>query len=192
MRDWGSVQHSFRLCEEEASSWSGCPRRQVGFLPAVPCLIQKLPLAGATLLRHSLSVLRGVGWTKEADLRGSPGRCPGAFPVPLSSLAFAGGGSVWETALCRKLDPENSAITPLLASYHLTKARGLWSTQCAEGDLMTCQGLEVSPVHSRSLDSSVLWGSAPSGSLPRQTAIVVQVGTTNLPISGGSSAGKLH
>lgn len=137
-------------------------------------------------------MLRGVGWTKEADLRGSPGHCPGAFAVPLSSLASTGGGSVWETVLCRKLDPKNSAITPLLASYHLTKARGLWSTQCAEGDLMARQGLEVSPLHSRSLDSSVLWGSAPSGSLPRQTAIVVQIGTINLPILGGSSVGKLH
>ena len=84
------VQHSFRLCEQEASLRSGWVRGQVGFLPAVPCLIQKLLLAGATLRRHSLSALRGVGWTREADLRGGPGHCPGACPVPLSSLASAG------------------------------------------------------------------------------------------------------
>lgn len=94
MRDWEPVQDFFRLCEEEASPWSGWMRGQVGFLPAVPCLIEKLLLAGATLPRHSLSVLRGVGWTREADLRGSSGHCPGALPVQLSSLAFAGGRSV--------------------------------------------------------------------------------------------------
>lgn len=49
---------------------------------------------------------------------------------------------------------------------------------------MARQGLAVSPVRSRSLDSSVLWDSAPSGSLPRQTAIVVQEGTIQPPHLG--------
>lgn len=54
-------------------------------------------------------------------------------------------------------------------------------TQCVQGDTMAYQGLAVFPVHLGSQDFvCVLWDPAPLGSLPRQTAIVLEVGTKQL------------
>lgn len=74
--------------------------------------------------------------TRDADLNGSPGHCPGPLRIPLTACLLCPvlGGSLWESLPRVGLSvPENSPVTSFLASYCCAKAGGHLGTPCAEG-----------------------------------------------------------